>query len=83
MVITFIGWCALFILVYASGFLFHTDTIPMNILVTILMAFGGFVVFLQFSEKCPNCNYRIGFFSRLLLPKICKKCGILYQNSDV
>ncbi len=82
MIITFIGWCVVFILVYASEFLFNADMITVNILVTILMVWGGFGVFIQFSEKCPNCNYRIGFSSSLLLPKSCKKCGIVYQNSD-
>ncbi len=82
MVITFIGWCAMLILVFASEFLFNANTTTVNTLVTLLIVWGGFGVFMQFSEKCPNCNYRLGFSSRLLLPKSCKKCGIIYQSRD-
>ncbi len=82
MVITFIGWCAMFILVYAS-LLFDADTITVNILVALLMVWAGVGVFMQFSEKCPHCNYRIGLSSSLFLPKRCKKCGVFYQKSDV
>lgn len=81
--ISFVGWCAMFVLVCASAFLFRADTITVNILVTVLPVWAGFNVFLQFSEKCPNCTYRIGFSPRLLLPKSCNKCGIVSQNKDV
>ncbi|PID37022.1 MAG: hypothetical protein CSA72_13840 [Rhodobacterales bacterium] len=78
--ITFIGWCAAFILVFAFAFLFDANTLTVNSLVAGLLIWAGYNVFLQFSEKCPNCQYRIGFSSSLRLPESCKKCGISYQQ---
>ena len=37
---------------------------------------------LQFSEKCPRCEHRLGFQTRLVLPVRCKKCGVSYQKPD-
>lgn len=43
------------------------------IILVILAALG---VFIQFNKKCPRCNYRLGFQTRLLLPDSCKKCSV-------
>ncbi len=82
MVINFSGWFAFFILVYTLIFMVSADAMIVNILVMMLMGWGVICVCIQFSEKCPNCQYRIGFSTRLFLPKNCKKCGIVYQNND-
>lgn len=37
-------------------------------------------VFLQFSIKCPRCGARIGFQSRLLLPRRCTRCGVGFKE---
>ncbi len=49
--------------------------------------FAGLILFvalpaavLQFSEKCPKCGYRLGFQTRLVLPKRCKKCSVSYEK---
>ena len=41
-----------------------------------LLALAGLGIFIQFSQKCPRCGYRLGFQSRLLVPQNCKKCGV-------
>lgn len=33
-------------------------------------------LYVQFSQKCPGCGYRLGFQTRLLLPEHCRKCGV-------
>jgi hypothetical protein len=47
----------------------------------IVLSAAGAVI--QFSEKCPNCGARIGFQSRLLLPKKCSKCKISFRGGSV
>jgi hypothetical protein len=42
----------------------------------VFIALVGLGIFIQFSQKCPRCGYRLGFQSRLLLPRNCKKCGV-------
>ena len=42
----------------------------------VLIALVGLGIFIQFSQKCPRCGYRLGFQSRLLVPHNCKKCGV-------
>jgi len=39
---------------------------------------GGWV---QFSQKCPACGYRIGFQSRLTVPETCRRCGVRLRDS--
>jgi lipopolysaccharide export LptBFGC system permease protein LptF len=41
-----------------------------------LVALAGLGIFIQFSQKCPACGYRLGFQTRLLIPNNCKKCGV-------
>ena len=36
--------------------------------------------YLQFSAKCPCCQYRIGLQSRLLLPQNCERCGVSFRQ---
>ena len=45
----------------------------------IVLAIAGAVI--QFSGKCPNCNYRIGLQSRLVLPEQCTRCKVSFRES--
>ncbi|NIN36565.1 MAG: hypothetical protein GWO08_05200 [Gammaproteobacteria bacterium] len=49
-----------------------TATIILLVLVTPFVLAG----FVQFSQKCPACGYRLGLQSRLLLPDHCKRYGV-------
>lgn len=42
----------------------------------VIIALAGLGIFIQFSQKCPGCGYRLGFQSRLVIPPNCKKCGV-------
>jgi len=75
----------LLIFVTIMGFLLISALTDALFGITSAMAFWLFVIlislallagFIQFSQKCPGCGYRIGFQSRLLLPDNCKKCGV-------
>lgn len=46
-------------------------------LVVVLVAAGGWV---QFRERCPRCNARIGRQARVLLPVKCTSCGVLFPR---
>lgn len=35
---------------------------------------------IQFGQKCPACGARLGFQTRLLLPRACRKCGVAFQS---
>jgi hypothetical protein len=49
----------------------------LTVLWTVFLLSG---VFIQFSQKCPRCGYRIGRQSRLLLPRQCPKCRISFRG---
>lgn len=42
----------------------------------VLVALAGVGIFIQLSQKCPRCGYRLGFQTRLMVPDNCKKCGV-------
>ncbi len=41
-----------------------------------LLGLAGSGVVVQFSQRCPRCEYRLGFQSGLLVPEKCRKCGV-------
>ncbi len=82
MVIAFIGGIILFIFLYTLAFLFNAGRETINFFIMIYCGYGVLCTYIQFSEKCPNCKYRLGFSTSLSLPERCKKCGILYQSDN-
>jgi hypothetical protein len=71
-VITMSGLLLTVILDLLIGLSQATATIIFLVLVALVVLAG----FVQFSQKCPACGYRLGFQSRLLVPDHCKCCGI-------
>lgn len=71
-VITMSGLLMVVILDLLIGLSQATATIIFLVLVALVVLAG----FVQFSQKCPACGYRLGLQSRLLVPDHCKRCGI-------
>jgi hypothetical protein len=44
-----------------------------------LVGLAALGVYLQLSQRCPRCRYRIGYQSRLLVPERCKCCGVGFR----
>ncbi|HRK19911.1 MAG TPA: hypothetical protein PK970_13215 [Hyphomicrobiaceae bacterium] len=52
------------------------QSIAHRIILLLLFVFivaGGWV---QFRERCPRCNARLGRQSRFIVPRFCGKCGV-------
>ncbi len=48
-----------------------------------LLGLAGLGAVIQFSQRCPRCEYRLGFQSRLLVPENCKKCGVGLKDRPI
>jgi hypothetical protein len=75
MVVLFVlGMVGLFGL-FAADMVFGLSEVVATWAFVSLVALSIVAGFVQFSERCPRCGYRIGFQSRLVVPEACKKCG--------
>lgn len=46
-------------------------------LLAVLAVAGAYV---QFRERCPRCDTRLGRQSRLMLPQKCRQCGVEFPR---
>ncbi len=53
----------------------HVTWAPRAVL-AILVVLLGTGAYVQFRERCPRCNTRVGRQSRFMLPKQCRSCGV-------
>lgn len=69
--------CAMTLLTAALFILPRTQDMPWvpRIILAILIFLIGVGAYVQFRERCPRCNMRIGRQSRFMLPKQCRSCG--------
>ena len=74
-VVFLLGTGLLLLLGLTLGFSNAVETV-LTIVWSVFLLSG---VFVQFSQKCPRCGFRIGFQSRLLLPRKCTKCGVSFR----
>lgn len=48
--------------------------------VLMLLVLAG--AFVQFRERCPRCDARLGRQSRLMLPEKCRHCGVEFPRPE-
>ena len=46
-------------------------------LLAVTLAVGAYV---QFRERCPRCDTRLGRQARFILPVLCKSCGVEFPR---
>ena len=81
MIIFFSVAMVLIAITFFSSALLRFSEKTNNLIFAALILFVAFpAAVLQFSEKCPSCGYRLGFQTRLVLPKECKKCSVSYEK---
>lgn len=76
MLLVFVTIMGLLLMAALTDMLFGMPKTMAVSIFLLLIALVALSVFIQFSQKCPACGYRIGFQARLLVPDNCKQCGV-------
>jgi len=81
MVGLFLGAMVAIFAVLLSSLLFRfTPSIITYLFLGLIIIFVIPAILLQFSERCPRCGHRLGLQTRLILPEICKHCGVSFKR---
>jgi hypothetical protein len=73
-IVFFCFYMFLLLAAIASKIIFNIEEekiMPLAAIFVFLLIYG---TYLQFSLKCPFCDFRLGLVTRLGIPSICPKC---------
>ena len=60
--------------------LFPANATLLNVSLAVLAATVAAGALVQFRERCPRCNVRLGRQARFVLPELCKSCGVEFPK---
>lgn len=74
MIFVFWMYISVLLFIFALIFIFKVEQSKLWILISGMIGTFIYGVYLQMTLKCPYCNFRLGFVSRIGIPSACPKC---------
>lgn len=82
MIATFVGTWVYILLVLAAHLFTQLSDRAIQIALVPALGLVAASAALQFSERCPRCEYRIGLQSSLVVPDRCASCGTVLRPTE-